>query len=332
MSKNLEGKVAIVTGSGQGVGKGIAVGLAREGVKVVTNNRKPSAQKEPIPASLSEETRQRLLRLKGDAESTANLIIAEGGEAVPFYGDVSDFDIAEKMVEAAIDAFGRVDIIVNNAAGLGSGSILETDESSWDYQNIAKVKGTFNLMRHATPHMVKQKYGRVINIASHAWVGLQGLAAYCSANAAVVGLTKAAAKDLHHFGITVNAICPEAESPGHVVEFNAMVAKLSKAGINVPEDKLKEVEAAHGPAENLAPFVGYLCTPEAEYINGAVFAVTGNGNINYFTNPIRRFEGLSKKDGMWTIEELSKVVPEQLLKGYVSVVAVDDHSTMMEDL
>lgn len=118
MIKTLEGKVAVVTGSGQGIGRGIAIVLAREGAKVITNNRKPSAQKEALDTSiLDEEAKAKHAAMSGDAERTANEIIAMGGEAIPFYGSVADFETAGKMIQTAVDAWGRVDILVNNAAG-----------------------------------------------------------------------------------------------------------------------------------------------------------------------------------------------------------------------
>ena len=146
MEKCLEGKVAIVSGSGQGIGKGIAIGLARLGAKVITNNRKPnglSAQKyhkEDIP----EEDWAEFCRLKGDAEGTANVIIAEGGEAKAFYGDCSNWKTAEEMVKTAVDTWGRIDIIVNSAAGMGTGDIATMDEANWDLFMGSRAKGALH--------------------------------------------------------------------------------------------------------------------------------------------------------------------------------------------
>jgi 3-oxoacyl-[acyl-carrier protein] reductase len=321
MTKTLEGKVAVVTGSGQGVGRGIAIVLAREGAKVVTNNRKPSstaAMKEN--SQLDEAAREKILALKGDAESTANEIIKEGGEAVPFYGNVADYDTAGKLIQTAIDAFGRIDILVNNAAGLGSGTLTATTETDWDYQTVPKLKGAFNCMSHAVPFMIQQKFGRVVNVASDAWVGMSGLSAYSAANAGLVGLTKATAKEVAQMGVTINAICPQAASPGHLVEYTAMVKKLRGLGVKIDEAKLKEVEDAHGPAENMAPFVAYLATVEAAGISGAVFSVTANGRIALYSDPVPTVE-IKKADSPWTVDELIKVVPEKLLKEYASIAS-----------
>ena len=215
MEKCLEGKVAIVTGSGQGIGKGIAIGLARLGAKVITNNRKPNGEsaqkyhKEDMP----EEDWNEFCRLKGDAQLAADVINGEGGEAIPFFGDCSDWATAEKMVKTAIDNWGRIDIIVNNAAGTGTGDIASMTEETWDAFMVSRNKGAVALMHFAFPYMKEQGYGRIINVSSDAWTGLASNDGYSASTAAMVGLTWAAAKELDQFGITVNCVCPQGESP-----------------------------------------------------------------------------------------------------------------------
>ncbi len=286
---------------------------------MVTNNRKPYSDRDAVVApNLSEAEKQKLLSLRGDAESTANQIIAEGGEAIPFYGNVADYDTAGKMIQLAIDTFGRIDILVNNAAGLGSGLLIDTTEADWDYQTVPKLKGAFNCMRHAVPYMIQQKFGRIINVASDAWVGFNNLSAYSAANAGLVGLTKATAKELYRAGVTVNAICPQAASPGHYVEFTAMLKKLTSLGIQIDQERMKKVEADHGPAEDMAPFVAYLATEEAAFISGAVFSITASGRITLFSDPAP-IKTITKDDAPWTVEELIAVIPEKLLKDYVSI-------------
>lgn len=326
MTKKLEGKVAIVTGSGQGVGRGIAVMLAREGARVITNNRKPYSADDAVGANLSPEERQKLLALRGDAEGAAQQIVAESGQAIPFYGDVADYATAGRLIQTAIEAYGRIDILVNNAAGLGSGMLVNTTEVDWDYQTVPKLKGAFNTMRHAVPIMLQQKFGRVINVASDAWIGMNGLSAYSAANAGLVGLTKATAKELFRGGVTVNAICPQAASPGHYVEFNAMIKKLTALGVKIDAARMKKVEEDHGPAEDMAPFVAYLATEEAAFISGAVFSVTASGRVTLFSEPVPA--QTIEKDGApggspWTVEELIQQVPESLLKDYTSIAAVN---------
>ncbi len=318
MSKKLEGKVAVVTGSGQGIGRGIAIGMAREGAKVVTNNRKPLDKKNIVlDPNLSEEENKKYLSMRGDAEGTAQQIKEEGGEAVPFFGNVADYDTAGQMIQKAINTYGRVDILVNNAAGLGTGMLTDTTEADWDYQTIPKMKGAYNCMHHAVPFMIEQKFGRVINISSMAFIGLPGLFAYSAANAGIVGLSKAAAKDLYPTGVTVNTICPQAASPGHFVEFKSMIKKLSNAGVTIDEERVRKVEEDHGPAENLAPFLAYLATEEAATISGAVFDITASGRITIWSDPAP-IHTIKKDNHPWTMEELITAVPEELLKGYES--------------
>lgn len=324
MDKKLKGKVAIVTGSGQGIGRGIAMGLARLGAKVITNNRKPYTNgSSVINPNLTEAENKKLLSLRGDAEGTANEIKEKGGIASPFYGDVSDFETARNLIQFAIDTYGRIDIIVNNAAGLGTEALVNTSSEDWDYMTVPKMKGAFNCMKHAAPHMMKQKFGRVINVASDAWVGMTGASAYSAGNAGIVGLTKATAKELHRAGITVNAICPQGASPGHLVEFTAMIKKLEKQGVQIDKERMKMVEDDHGPSENLAPFVAYLCTEESDYINGAVFSVTASGRITLYSEPVRS-QTIKKDNCPWTMEELMESVPNELLQDYKSIVLRND--------
>lgn len=333
MKKSLEGKVAIVTGSGQGVGRGIAIFLAKEGAKVITNNRKPkkndsiSVNESFKPVGVSEELTydkedlKKVLELRGDAESAAEEIRLNGGEAVPCYADVSDYDQAGKLVQTAVDTYGRLDIVVNNAAGLGFGPFIYMSQEDWDYQTKAKLKGTYNLLAHAVPIMIKQGYGRILNSASDAWIGIADLSAYSAANAGIVGFSKSIAKELDRFGITVNAYCPQAASPGHLSFKATLKAMMKENGIQAdPNDvRVAASEKEHGSAENLAPFLAYLCTEQASFISGAVFTVTGGGRISYYSEPVI-IEEIKKEDTPWSVEELAETVPRTLLKDYKSIV------------
>lgn len=321
----LDGKVAIVTGSGQGIGSGIAIYLARQGAKVVTNNRKPngmSAQayrKEDMP----EEDWNEFISLKGDAEKTARIIEAEGGEALPFYGDVSDWATAEKMVQAAIDAWGRIDIIVNNAAGMGMGGILALTEEDWDYMTTSRAKGAFALMHFAAPHMIDQGFGRIVNVASDAWTGLPDNDAYSCSTAGMVGLSWAAAKELYRFGITVNVLCPQGASPAHAVEYKKMLRNVVAATGQEPDPRiLAMVEADHGDPVGLGPFVAYLCSDEGGYISGNVFAATAAGKVSLYSNP--KVVGQIQSEGgkLWEIDDLAAALKGDLLgEGYESDAA-----------
>ena len=325
MTKKLAGKVAIVTGSGQGVGKGIALVLAREGAKVLTNDIKTKSEKMVDLSILSEKEKAKYISMSGDAETTAHEIIENGGEAFPFYGDVSNHEACRQMIQTAIDKWGRIDILVNNAAGLGSGMITDTTEQDWEHLTIPKLKGTYNTMHHAIPFMIKQKFGRIINVSSDAWVGLAGLSVYSAANAGVVGLSKGAAKELFKHGITVNTICPQTASPGHILNFAVAKKKIETiiGGDKIDKTQLKAVEDAHATPDKAAPFVAYLCTNEAEFINGAVFTVTGDSRLTLYSEPSAA-NTIKKENSPWEIEELIQIVPQSLLKDYVSIVKSAD--------
>ncbi|MGD9210436.1 MAG: SDR family NAD(P)-dependent oxidoreductase, partial [Desulfobacteraceae bacterium] len=215
MSENLKGKVAVVTGSGQGIGRSIAIGMAAEGAKVVTNNRKPGStgfaiMNEDLVKNLSESERETLRKeteaANGDAETTAKAIREMGGEAEPFFGDTSDFEVARDLIQTAVDKFGRIDILVNVVGTFSFSPIWEMSEETWDKVCNVKPKAHFNCIRHALPYMMEQKFGRIINCTSGAFKG-GGIrqAHYSAANAGVVGLTFAVAQEVIEYGLTCNA-------------------------------------------------------------------------------------------------------------------------------
>ena len=177
--KRFEGKVVVVTGSGQGIGRGIALYFARNGAAIVTNNRKPLDMKK-VRASytdLPEAEQEKLIAMRGDAQTTADQIRKEGGQAVPCYADVSKADDAKRLIDTAISAFGRIDILVNNAAGLGQGTVLSTTEAQWDMMTQVKMKGAFLTMHNAVPYMIKQGGGTIF-LGTTIVIALLGIAAY----------------------------------------------------------------------------------------------------------------------------------------------------------
>jgi 3-oxoacyl-[acyl-carrier protein] reductase len=323
MNDRLKGRVAVVTGSGQGIGRAIAVALAKEGAKVVTNNRKPNSTTPGILLgeynldSLSKEDREELLRsctdLNGDAESTAKAIRDMGGEAVPFYGDVGDFKVAGKLIQTAIDNFGKIDILVNNAGTFRYGNIWDMSEETWDAVTGNKPKSYFNTMRHASPYMMKQKWGRIINCTSPGFLGrAQAHSNYCTANAGVVALTEAVSRELFPYGITCNAFAPNAWTRA-TVTILARYKKMAEDGKYIPPGRV-DMFRKSPPVEQLGPFITYLATEEAGYITGSVFQVEG-GHVGLYSVP-KEIQTIDKKEGVWTVDELVKIVPNELLKGY----------------
>lgn len=311
MPRLLEGKVAIVTGSGQGIGRDIALCLAENGAKVVTNNRKPGSSLnafEKTDIAFDAEEREELRRLSGDAESTAREIIERGGEAIPVYGDVSDYETAKRMVETAIRQWGRVDIIVNNASSNWTGNIRDMDKELWDVSIHSKLMGTFYLMHHALPYMEKQGFGRILNSASDAWVGLTNYAAYGAANAALVALTKASAKDLAGTGITVNAYTPLAKTRAW---YNAL-ATYKRRGIPASVIERNSPKAMQTTPEGMVPFLAYLASDEAGDISGGLFQLAADGEIGLWSES-EVVKSIKEESGVWTIEDLRKRVKEELL-------------------
>jgi 3-oxoacyl-[acyl-carrier protein] reductase len=294
MGERLKDRVAIVTGSSQGIGKAIAMALAREGAKVVTNNRRPGAE-------------------GGDAETVAREIKGMGGEAVPFFGSVSEFDIAEKIVKTATDSFGRIDIMVNNAGADAPRMVWNMSEEEWDRSVDSFLKGSFNCIRFASGPMREQKWGRIINTTSTAWLGTVGHCNYGAAKAGLVGLTRAVAREVGRYGVTCNAYAPTAATRFTLSdEIVAGFKKRYEAGL-LTKERFEELTNPPSP-ETVGPFIVYLCTEEAADINGQVFDVTG-GDIAVYSEPVKK-KTITKKKGLWTVEELIEQVPKVLLEGY----------------
>jgi len=311
MGDTLTGKVAVVTGSGQGIGRAIAIGLAQEGAKVLTNNRRRNSTgnailNDSLVNSLDQEQKEWLLKQAeestGDAETTAQVIKELGGEALPFFGDIANFEVAGKMIQTAVDSFGKIDILVNVAGTFGFGAIWEITEELWDRVTLTKPRGYFNTIRHAVPHMMKQKWGRIINCTSRAFLGdVLKHAEYCAANAGVVGLTRAVAKELYQYGITCNAFSPFARTRA-AVELTAYDMAVNEEESPWMDRKFAfPLDQTPGP-EHIAPFVTYLATDAAAEISGSVFNVAGNG-IGLYSEP-EIVRNLVKVGDPWTVDEL----------------------------
>jgi NAD(P)-dependent dehydrogenase (short-subunit alcohol dehydrogenase family) len=294
MSQRLKDRVAIVTGSSQGIGKAIAVALAAEGAKVVTNNRRAGAE-------------------GGDAETVAKEIKAAGGEAVPFYGSVDKFEVAEKIVKTAVDSFGKIDIVVNNAGADAPRMVWNMSEEDWDRSVDSFLKGSFNCIRFASGPMREQKWGRIINTTSTAWLGTVGHCNYGAAKAGLVGLTRAVAREVGRYGVTCNAYAPTAATRFTLSDdIVAGFKKRYEAGL-MTKERFEELTNPPRP-ETVGPFIVYLCSDEAANINGQVFDVTG-GDIAIYSEPVKK-QTITKKKGLWTVEELIEQVPRVLLEGY----------------
>ncbi|HAP93352.1 MAG TPA: short-chain dehydrogenase [Desulfotomaculum sp.] len=299
MGDKLKGKVAVITGSGQGIGKAIAIALAQEGAKVVTSHRKPGTE-------------------GGDAQTAAEEIKNAGGEAVPFFGDAGKFDEAEKLIKTAVDSFGSVDILVNNAGADAPRMVWNMSEEEWDKSLNSYLKSTFNCTRHATRIMREKKWGRIINMTSDAFLGTVGHANYGAAKGGIVSFSRSVAREMGRCFVTCNAISPEAATrftlaPEVVEGFK----KRYETGL-ITRERYEEVINIP-PPECLGPFIIYLCTDEAQNVNGQVFRISG-GEVAIYSESVRAKTIYKdhQKDGLWTVEELVKIVPKTLLAGYTN--------------
>jgi NAD(P)-dependent dehydrogenase (short-subunit alcohol dehydrogenase family) len=241
----LDGRVAIVTGSGRGIGREFALCLAREGAKVVIND---------VGVSLDGQGTE-----EDPAAQVCKEIEALGGEAVPNYDSVSDFAAAERIINTAVDSFGQIDILVNNAGIVRDRSLVKMSEEDFDAVIAVHMKGAFNCARHAAPIMKEAGYGRIINITSSAGLrGNFGQTNYGGAKAAMMGFTFIWAIELGKYGITVNAVAPAGAT--------RMTASLfERSGTEPPPEQ--------NPALN-APLVAYLASERASHVNGQVLGRT----------------------------------------------------------
>ncbi|MBV8304992.1 MAG: SDR family NAD(P)-dependent oxidoreductase, partial [Acidimicrobiia bacterium] len=263
----LEDRVAIVTGSGRGIGREFALCLASEGAKVVVND---------VGASLSGEATE-----ERPAVEVCKEIEAAGGTAVPNFDSVSEFDAAQRIVQTALDNFGKVDILVNNAGIIRDKTLVKMDESDFDAVIAVHLKGSFNCTRHAAPVMREAGYGRIINITSSAGLrGNFGQTNYGAAKAGLMGMTFVWALELGRYGITVNAMAP---------------AGATRMTANLYEQADYEPPPTLDPALN-APLVAYLASEQAGHVNGQVLGRTDYA-FTLFQTP--RQIAWMWKDGGW---------------------------------
>ena len=325
VSKYLEGKVAIVTGAGQGIGRAIAKTLAAEGAKVVTNNRKPAGAVETgqlTPerlARLSPEDRAWVQKeaeaFNGDAETTAQQIRDAGGEATACFADISDWDEAKKLVDTAVETYGSVDIVVNVAGAFGFCAVEEMPKELWDKVNAVKPTGYFYVIRHAVPYMIRNGWGRIVNCSSGAFLGGEiRQSEYSAANAGVVGLTRALSWELNEHNITVNAFCPVAKTRASI-DMELFDRTVTDGKTSTLSGKpLMGYDVTPYP-EDFAPFVAYMCTEEAADLTGAVFMLNGK-TISLFSKP-QIIASMRPENGEdWTVDSILRAAPEALLKDY----------------
>jgi NAD(P)-dependent dehydrogenase (short-subunit alcohol dehydrogenase family) len=301
---HLEGKAAVVTGAGRGIGREVAKLLAAEGASVVVND--------PGVGRGGETTEER------PADDVVAEIRQAGGRASANYDSVADYLKAGLMVKQCVDEFGQIDILVNVAGNLRERMIWNMSEDDFDSVVTVHLKGHWNMAHHAIKYMRQAGHGRIVNFSSDAFKGSVGQCNYSASKAGIIGLTRSIAKETAKFGITANAICPAADTRMTLTDaVKENRRRKFEAGL-MTKEQYDRTTIPRGP-EYIAPMVAYLCTDEADTINGQVFHVErGRINTYYFGED---FKSLHKGgDGMFTIEELMEDVPQSLMSGIVPVV------------
>ena len=278
MTQKLAGKVAVVTGGGNGIGRATALGLAAEGAKLVINDigRTP------------------------DGAKAADKVVAEiksaGGQAVANNDSVATASGGENIIQTALKTFGRIDILVNCAGNFVAKPIVELTEAEWDSIIAVHLKGHFNTCKAAVKEMLKQKSGRIINISSRAAFNYAtmppGSVAYSGAKAGIVGLTAQLSAEVKEHGITVNVILPSADTqlfPGRGQRFGGGMRE---------------------GAEFIAPIIVYLATDDAKSVTGQAFYACG-GDVCIFERPLQMTGPVKfiRTQGKWNIEDLATIIP-----------------------
>src|SRR5256712_2525552 len=302
MAKRLEGRAAVVTGAGRGIGRAIAELLAAEGAAVVVND---------LGAEVDGRGASRRV-----ADEVVDAIRARGGRALANADSVADFAAAERIVETAVREFGAIDILVNNAGILRDRMIFNMSEEEWDAVIAVHLKGTFTGVRHACHHMREQRWGRIVTFSSGSGLfGNPGQANYGAAKSAIGGLTKVAARDLGKYGVTVNAICPVAGTRMTVNEEVRRARELRRLqGIQREDRGVAQIEELD--PDDVAPTVVYLASEHARGVNGQFFLCFGN-TVALVSQP-RPVKALYKADGNWTLDELECLAPATVLEGLVN--------------
>ena len=280
----LDERVAIVTGAGRGIGREYALTLAREGARVVVNDLGGALQGDGADPS--------------PADSVAAEIEALGGHALADHADVADYAAAGRSVQRTLDAFGRLDILIANAAIVRRGPIIECDEATWDRVIATNLKGTYNFVHHAGRAMAERGSGRILTVTSGGSFGPSPRSApYAASKGAVLSFSLCAAAELAPLGVTVNCL-----SPGLTATRlgEGAVADITKSFGITKEDFYADVGAPQ-PPDALAGLAAFLASDEGGCINGRIFEVAGDRIV--LVNPPTRGDGFERAGG-WKVDDV----------------------------
>jgi NAD(P)-dependent dehydrogenase (short-subunit alcohol dehydrogenase family) len=280
MGDMLKGRVAVITGAGNGLGRAHAIGFAAQGACVVVNDLGTSYDGHGTSHC--------------DADRVVSEIRKDGGAAVANYASVAVEEGAAAIVQQAVEEFGRIDILVNNAGILRHQDIDAIVTEDWDLTLRTHLYGTMYCTRAAAAYMKRQNYGRILCTSSHVGLGWPGQASYATAKEGIVGFARTVAREMAPYGTTCNILRPIALWRG-----------------TAPDTRNPRVEANR--PEDVAALATYLVSEAADHINGCIFEVF-RGHVGIFVEPAPLKKALDK-DGSWTPEELMQAVPASLTAG-----------------
>jgi NAD(P)-dependent dehydrogenase (short-subunit alcohol dehydrogenase family) len=301
MPGHLDGKSIVITGSGRGIGREVALLAAAEGARVVVND--PGANMDGTSHD------------NGPAEQVVSEIKARGGTAVANFDAVGSMDAGERLIKTALDSFGRLDGVVNCAGILRDRMVFNMTEEEWDDVIRVHLKGHFSTVKPASILFRQQRSGRIVNFSSISGLqGGSGQANYGSAKAGIAGLTRVVARDLGRYGVTCNAISPGAQTrmtqsvPDSTREIRA------RAGVQQTSNSRPPAQLSPQGPEQVAPMTVFLLLDEAWNINGQIFHVAG-GMIQRLNHPYPAAASITKLGANWGMDELVQLVPQQLMAG-----------------
>jgi 3-oxoacyl-[acyl-carrier protein] reductase len=306
MSGRLDGKVVIVTGSGGGIGREHARLFAQEGASVLVNDTGR--------------------RTGADAASVVAEITASGGQAVADTSSAT-WDGAPAIVQHALDAFGRVDILVNNATAARNADLWQITEDEWDLAQDVNLKGYFAMIRELAPHFCGQRSGAIVNTSSGSGFGHPSAVAYAAAKEGVVGLTRTVAREIGRFGVRCNAIRPLALGQSTrdydvaTSKWSTLMALTMRPRGGEPSEFKAATPETHPPAK-ISPLVVWLCTDAASNVNGRTFHVRGDVIARFAES---HYEREIEQVGGWTLDALDEIAPRDLVDGLTNDFLLDDH-------
>jgi len=283
----LDGRVALVTGAGRGIGRAVAQLLADEGASLVINDLGTGLGGDGQDLSV--------------AEQAAREIDATGERVIANSSSVTDFDAVGAMVQSAVDAFGRLDIVVNIAGILRDRMIFNMSEAEYDAVVQVHLMGTFNTVRHAAPIMRAQNYGRIINFSSVSAWGSPGQPNYGAAKYGVLGFTATLSNSMNRYGVTANAILPFATT--RMIDSTPRGQAVLQQTGKLPSELAGGTE---GDPANVAPMVAFLSTEEAGSVNGHFFGVRGT-QIQLYSH--WEMAGVLNAQRRWEPQEIAELYP-----------------------